>query len=173
MSSYPIAMLPTYVAAAAPFVPPSTPTDVLSLAGSATRILHVSELEFYTTQTIGGVNTWYVVKRSAPNTGGTSSGVPAVPVDSADAAATASCLTWTAKPTALGAAEGTVWAGRLSAPAPISVVGGDLAARVDFLELTGKPLVLRGASEMLSLNFGGAALPIGLSVNGTFTWVEE
>lgn len=158
----------TYVAASAAFTPPATPTDLFTITGSASTTVKVTKMGFSTLQTTGGYNTFIITKRSTANSGGTSANLVEVSLDSANAAATATCLSYTANPTT-GTRVGDIWIGRVPSPAAATVGTGITEMVVDFGLLYGHPVVLRGTSEVLALNFNGAALPTGLSV---VAWVE-
>lgn len=161
----------TYSAAINSLTPPATPTDMVTITGSATKTVKILRIELSTTQTTAGINTFFLVKRSTANSAGTSSAGTAVPHDSTNAAATATVLAYTANPT-LGSAIGNVRATKVLTPAPAS-----LATAVQVWEFDGvsggQPVVLNGTSQVLALNFNGAALPTGLNVNCTITWTEE
>jgi hypothetical protein len=154
------------------FTPPATPTDVATIIGSATKTIRVTRLELSTTQTTAGVNTWFIIVRSAADTGGTSATPTIVPLDSNNAAVTSVVRSYTANPTGLGAAVGTLRATRI-----LSDATGTTAQTVYTFDFTNSGLssgiVLRGVAQTLALNFGGAALPVGLSVSVNFEWSEE
>lgn len=154
------------------FTPPATPTDISTIIGSATTTIRVTRIEISTTQTTAGINTWFVIKRSTANTGGTSATPTIVPLDSNNAAATSIVRSYTANPTALGAAVGTMRATRI-----LSDATGTTAQTVYTFDFTNggisSGIVLRGVAQTLALNFGGAALPAGLSVSVNFEWSEE
>lgn len=162
----------SYLAVSAPFTPGVTPTDIATIFGSATKTVAVTRLSLSTIQTTAGINGWSVIKRSTANTGGTSAALTRVPTDSNAPAATATVLQYTANPSALGTAVGTVWSGRVFAPALATVVGGSL--EIPLLSVsTISPLVLRGVAQGLAVNFGGVALPSGLSVQVIIGWNES
>ena len=80
-------------------VPVATATDVITLCGSATKIVRVVRIQASADSTAASVIDFYVFKRSAVNTGGTSAAVTSVPHDSKDSAATAIVLKYSANPT--------------------------------------------------------------------------
>lgn len=158
-----------FLAASAPFTPGTTPQDVFTISGSATRTVQVVRAGIMTTQTTAGLNVWDLLKRSTANSGGTSSTLTAVPADSAFPAATAVVRQYTANPTA-GTLVGRVWGGKVAAPVPASAVG-DAEKIIDVNRISS--LALRGTGEVLAWNFGGAALPTGLSVQAWVVWTEN
>jgi hypothetical protein len=158
-----------FMAASAPFTPGVTPQDVFTITGSATRVVHVTRMALMTVQTSAGMNAWALVKRSTANSGGTSVLVTAVPADDAFPAATATVRQYTANPTA-GALIGNVWSGRVAAPAPASAVtDSEVSPLTDRIS----PITLSGTADVLAWNFGGVALPAGLSVQASVWWTEN
>lgn len=164
----------TFMAATAAFTPPATPTDIWSITGSATKTVRLLRLGWSNTQTTAGVNTWFVIKRSSVNTGGSPTTLTLVPNDSNNAAATATVVNYTANPSPLGSSSGPVWTGKINSPAPATAgIGGLCGIELDFVDMFGQPLCLRGTTQQLALNFNGAALPAGLSMLIWCQWTEE
>lgn len=163
--------LGSFVAASAPFTPGTTPQDVATIYGSATRQVTVTRIAITTVQTTAGINAWSVIKRSSANTGGTSATISAVPLNSQFPAATATTLQYTANATGQGATVGNVWTGRILAPATASVVSDGQTAMLT--GLSNPSVVLNGTSQGLGVNLGGIALPAGLSVQVAFWWNEQ
>jgi membrane protein implicated in regulation of membrane protease activity len=160
----------TYMGSTAAFTPPATPTDMFYIAGSGTKTIKILKLWWSSTQNTAGVNTWFVIKRSTANTLGTAVATTKVPNDSNNAAATATVQHYTANPT-LGTSVGNIFTGRVLSPATATT--NAQINNLDFNQLLGQPLVLRGTAEGLSLNFNGAALPAGLSMTVGVMWTEE
>lgn len=174
----PLQGLASYAATTTPFSPPSSPapTDMATITGSASKIVRVHAVYFSSTQTSYGTNNIYLVKRSTANSGGTSSSITAVPLDSTSAAATATVLSYTVNPTT-GSLVGNINMKRVASPVITTTgmsadIGVDLMPSHRGFELT-QPVVLRGTSEVLAVNFAGAALPAGLTVSVTFLFTEE
>lgn len=160
----------TYIAQAAAFTPYATPTDIITLPGNATTVVRVLQVIITGTQTTAGINLWSLIKRAVANTGGTSSALTAVPVDSGYAAASSIPKKWTAAPT-IDSAVGSVGDRHILAPAPASVApAGNVLYEAGPYEA---PITLRGVAEELALNFGGAAVPTGLSIGVFLKWTEE
>jgi hypothetical protein len=158
----------SYRAASAPFTPGATPQDVFTITGSATRAVTVTGLWIATVQTTAGNNAWLAVKRSTANSGGTSATVTAVPTDSTHQAATASVRQYTANPTA-GTLIGNIWSSRVPSPTPTTALSQPWACVL----VDRRAVTLNGAAEILAMNFGGAALPTGLSVQAMVAWTES
>lgn len=159
-----------YVASSAPFTPGTTPQDVFSITGSASKTVIVQRIGLVGTQTTAGNNVWSLLRRTTANTLGTSAAVAAFQYDLNSAvAASATVLAYTANPT-LGTLGGKLWGGKLEAPAPATAsIGGNFEAIVP-LDWS-SPIVL-GANQVVAWNFGGAALPTGLSLICQVWWSE-
>jgi hypothetical protein len=166
----PAATSGSYLAASAPFTPGATPQDVFGIGGSATRLITVTGLWLTTVQTTAGSNAWFVVKRSTLNTGGTSTAVTMVPTSVNAPAPTAAVRQYTANPTA-GTLVGNVWSGRVSAPAPATAALSPYATQIFGGDR--RTIVLATVNDLLALNFNGAALPAGLSVQAVIAWDES
>lgn len=161
----------TYIACSSAFTPGATPQDVITLSGNATTNVYVLKMGLSTSQTTEGLNAWYIAKRSTANSGGTSAGLTEVPLRSTQSTAASAVLQYTANPTA-GTLVGNVWTGFLTAgEAAIAAAGSDNMV-VDFESELGQPIALLSADEVIAWNFGGAALPTGLSVLGWIMWCE-
>lgn len=162
-----------YMAAAGPITPPATPTDMITITGSATKTIRVLTIEFSAQQTTQSTNTIFIAKRSTANSAGTSTSPTVVPVDSNDAAGTAVVRQYTVNPT-LGTLVGNVAIERVFTSVPGATATGAAGYTFDFWNSgASKGIVLRGTTQVLAINFNGAALPIGFSVSATITWVEE
>lgn len=168
----------SYLAYSGSFTPAATPTDIFSISGSTTKLIKVFRAHLVSTQTAAGINSWALVKRTTANTGGTASVVSVVRSDGNDPPETAAVRVYSANPT-LGALIGNAWAGFIGSPAnpiPPGVqpgLAGLIGITIDFTEFFGKPIFLRSPSDVLAWNFGGAALPAGLSIRAGFNWTEE
>lgn len=158
----------SYMAASAPFTPGASPQDVFSITGSATRAVRVLGIGLSTIQTTAGMNAWSLVKRSTANSGGTSVAVAAVPTDKTQPGASATVLQYTGNPTA-GTLVGGIWNGRIPSPVAASAV---VIPHV-WINLERMTVLLSGVGDVLAWNFGGAALPPGLSVQACVWWTEN
>ena len=151
------------------FTLPATPTDVAILVGSATRTVKVFRIILNNSQTTLGFNTWQIIKRTSPNSGGTLVALNSVPYDSLDPSATAIASAYTVNPAALGASSGVCLRANICSPANTSVT----ADGVYVFDFANYPIILRGINESMSINFGGAAKPSGLIVDVTFIFDES
>lgn len=167
---FPTAAASTYglFMASATVLPGTTPQDVFTITGSATRAVQVVRMSFSTIQGTAGTNLWNLVKRSTANTVGTSSAITAVPTDRAFPAATATVKSYTVNPTA-GTLVGALWSAKVPSPV-IAAAPGKLETIVFDSR---SPVVLTGIGDVLTLNFGGAALPASLSVTANVWWTES
>lgn len=163
---------PSYMAASSAFTPGTAPVDVFTITGNATTNVYVQKMGISTTQTTEGVNAWFLAKRSTANSGGTSAAVTAVPMQSGNAAASATLLQYTANPTA-GTLIANMWNGWLNSPKVTTAGIGNLQGIIlDFESMYGQPIALLTAAQVLAWNFGGASLPSGLSVLAWAQWFE-
>lgn len=158
----------TYSAAVASLVPATTPTDVFTITGSATKTVRILRIAISGTQTAAAQRDILFIKRSTANTAGTSAAATRVPHDSANAAATATVLSYTANPT-LGTTVGTVRSRKLLIPTA-ATVGEEMV--IDFGTRNGQGLVLRGIAEVLAVNLNSVT-SAGNSFDITVEWTEE
>jgi hypothetical protein len=169
----PAAAFPTYMAATGPITPAATPTDIFQIGGSASKIIRVRRIFIDVAQTSDGTNNWFLIKRSAANSGGTAVNATKIPLDSGDAAATAIVRHYTANPTP-GAAVGNLLVRRVGSPSAGSggYVPNGIGLVIDFVKDFGRPIVLRGVAESIVWNFNGAAVPAGMTVQCGGVWTE-
>lgn len=164
------------------FTPAATPSDLVIIEGSATKTIRIISMTIGTTNTAAGSQQFHLIKRSTADTTGTfvSAGTP-VPLDSANAAATANRVGhFTANPGALGTAVGTVNIKRVASPAaiPATWAGVKELADVEMIDwmansLLDQPIVLRGVAQCLAINFNGVALVAGQTHTYKVVWIEE
>lgn len=164
------------------FTPAATPTDLITITGSATKVIRVVAIKIATTNTAAGSQEFLVIKRSTLDTTGTFVAATAVPIDSAAGAATSTVGHYTANPGGLGTAVGTIVRKRVASPVliPATFAGIVQDASVEMLDVqdtinaVDDPAVkLRGAAENLAVNFNGAALVAGQIHAYTVIWTEE
>lgn len=160
----------SYSAAAVGLVTTATATDVFTITGSSTKTIKITRIAFSGSTTAGsgiGFNC-QLIKRSTANSGGTSSTLTNVPNDSSNAAATATVRSYTANPT-VGTAVGTIRAIRYSTTATGAVT---TQVEWDFGVRPAQPIVLRGTSEVLAINFSSTTIT-GPIFNFGIEWTEE
>jgi hypothetical protein len=147
----------------------ATPTDVLTLVGSATTTVRVKRIAVSGLCT-GGDSTQNIqlIKRTAANTAGTATSGTVCKHDSSDAAATAVPTLYTANPSSLGAGvQCGCLALNLGAAGSAGTVEWNFANRMD------KAIVLRGVAQCLAINLGGTALAAGTVLNYEMEWEED
>lgn len=152
--------------------PAATPTDVFLIKGSATKLVRVREIVITGTNTLNTNIAMSIIKRSTDDTGGTSSTLSATPMDSTSAAATATVRSYSANPT-VGTQVGTpVRSQYIFLPALTSQNAIEKADLV-FGSNASQAVVLRGASECLAVNLGGAMIGGTTSLSIRIEWTEE
>lgn len=168
----------TYSASAA-FTPGATPTDLVTIFGSATKTVRVRSMKIGTQNTAAGSQEFVLSKRSAVTTGGTAGAATAIPHDSASAAATATVNSYTSTAPTAGTALGNLNKKRVASPVvvPATWAGIRLDGEVEMLPVNGdskiQPVVLRGVAEGLAINFAAAALVSGQIHTFSVVWSEE
>lgn len=146
----------TYGIGIANIVIAAATTDAVVVQGSATKTIEIKRIILSASGAAGANPTISLIKRSAANTGGTSTTPTFTPFDSTSAAATAVCRVYTANPAALGAAVGTLDARKIFAT---GVTTTPATTEIFDYELVGtEPITIRGTSEFLAINFGGATI---------------
>lgn len=161
----------SYSAAIAGLVPLSTgATDLFTLYGSASKTIRITHLSIIGTATGFTDVPLSVIKRSAANTGGSSSAPSIAPHDSNNAVATATPLAYTANPTGLGASVAIIRASNLGLSAVATVFPSPLTW--DFTIRNTQAIVLRGVAQGLAINFNSTAV-VGGSVSVEIEWTEE
>lgn len=167
--------LKTYMASGA-FTPPATPTELVTIYGSATKTIRVLSLKLGTVNTAAGSQVFVTAKRTAAAVSGTAVAATAVGADSADAAATAVVSHWTAAPTA--GAGTTIVTKKVAStvPTPTTFAGIRDDSDVEMLpQVNGqaKSIILRGVLEGVAVNFAAAALVAGQIHTYNVVWTEE
>jgi len=166
--------MPTYVTSGVAYAGYATPTDMLVLSNPGTKTILVTQAQLQIAATASTTMTLFFIRRSALNTGGTSTTSAIASIDSTNAAATAVATLYTAAPTTNGtAATVYVLTSTASAGGAGTVFGlqsashGQTTMAVDFRQ----PITLR-QNESLALNLAGAALPAGFAASYLLEWVE-
>lgn len=159
----------TYSAATSPTAASGT-TDICTLTGSGTKTIRVTHVQISGVATATTVVGVLLNKYSTALTGGTPASATIVPYDSANAAGTALAQSWSANPTGGGSLVGTMHRGQFIATGTGLVT--PLEYSVDFGARNQQTVVLRGTSQVLSVNLGGITIA-GLILRCTFEWTEE
>lgn len=147
-------------------------TDVLTLRGSATKRVKVTRIKVIGTATAASQLDLYITKRTAANTGGTSTAPTISPRDSNNPTATAAGALYSANPTALGTGvgiEGTI----LFLAASGTPTGPSQEFELLFGQDNTQSLVLNGIAQSVAINFNAQTQPAGAKFYYMIEWVEE
>lgn len=156
----------------------ATPTDMVGICGSATRVVVVTSAYIDIGTTSAALQTIYFIKRSTADAGGTSTAVTPTAYDSTDRLLpTATVMKYSVIPTTLGTTDGIlkiaqVTSSVLTAPYADASLFGTPGATADLIRFT-RPLVLRGTGDCLYINYNGAALTGGFASKFSFDWAEQ
>ena len=167
----------SYMAASTFVAPAASTTDLFEIYGSSTKTVKVLRVELAYKASTGpsATDECFLLRRSTANSSGTSVTLGNLKLDTNNSSATAVAKSYTANPTT-GTLVGRI-ATRIATPS--TPTGGDpvtaIPASVLFdANVAGQPIVLRGTSEGLVVNFNGT-IPSGgtprLAI--TFYWTEE
>ena len=164
---------PSFMAAISGLVPAASATDIFTISGKAGRIIRINQIQISGIATSATAIPIFVARRSALNTGGTSTPVAAVNMDTANAgsAAGATVLAYTANPSGLGTLVGNIATARMILSTASASVG-TAPIVFSFERMYMKLPTLRDTNEMLVLNYGGATAA-GNSVDISISWTEE
>lgn len=159
----------TYSYSISGFTPAATATDILQILGSASKTVRVTRVSVTGLATSAATNDLLLIKRSSSNTGGTTAAVTAAQHDSNDPAPTGSVNSYSANPSALGTSAGQVRGAKLN----LGAAGAAGIITWDFTTRNSKGIVLRGSAQQLCLNWNGAAVPAGTSLDIEIEVTEE
>lgn len=165
----------TYSAVFTGLVPAASATDVVCIAGSATKTIKLQYFEVSGTAGTLVTVPVFLAKRATADTGGTAASGNALPVaskmDSNNGAATATLVSYTANPTINDASPLLIRAGTVTFPV---TTAGTTNSRLNwaFGDAGGQAVVLRGAAQQLCLNLSAISVTTGL-LAGSIQWVEE
>ncbi len=158
----------TYSASINNLAPALTPSDIFTITGSASKTIKIHGIQIDATATAAAVIAVFLVKRSTANSAGTSTAPVVVPLDSTSAAGTATVLAYTANPT-VGTLVGNIRSEKLLV-STVTTSGETLL--INFGNIIGSPIVLRGITQVLAFNLNAVTLAGG-SVNCFVEWTEE
>lgn len=144
----------------------ATPTDVVTLSGSASKTVRILRV---TVSAIGvaASTDLALVKRTAANTGGTASTPTPAQHDSSDAAATAVLSQYSANAASLGTGINF-----RTQKLNLNTAGSAGSLTWDFTSRNGKGMVLRGTTQFLAISFLNAPTA-PTSLNYDVEWTEE
>lgn len=162
----------TYAATSLALASAASCTDLWTLTGSASKTVKITRVEISGEATTAAPAQIVLLKRSAANLTGTSTAPTIVPYDSADAAASATPLAYTANPGTLGTSLGNLRTGYVFLSAPATATVGPEKFIVDFGNRQGQEVVLRGVAEVFSVNLNAVTITGG-AFDITVEWTEE
>jgi hypothetical protein len=152
-------------------VPAATPTDLITIQGSATKKVRLREIMFTGAATAASNILLNIMKRTAANSGGTFAPQTLVNRDSSDVNPTSVVNLYTANPAGLGASAGLMDGGRLNiAPAANGSID---RLWFQYSWLNDKAPLLNGVNEFFAINLGGAAWPSGGLLDVTLVIGED
>jgi hypothetical protein len=149
-------------------------TDFFCIQGSATKTIIVKKIEYYGAATNLENADIFTVKRSSANTGGTSTNLTVVPMDSTNAAPTATVTAYTANPTT-GTLVGIADAEKMTFANNGTGANSQIYGRqADYGIEEDQGFVIRGTSEEVCLNLGGATVAGGvITISTEFREIVE
>jgi hypothetical protein len=148
----------------------ATPTDIFTIQGSATKTIRITRLAISGDSSSNDRLNVDLLRRSSANTGGTSSVLTNVKNDSLNPSATAVVRAYTANPT-LGTLVGLMDSQVLLFPSTAGNVPTEYTW--EFGTRAAQGIVLRGTSEQIAINLGGAAVGTTTAISICVEWVEE
>jgi hypothetical protein len=155
----------------------ATPTDAIVIQGSNTQVVRIKRIILSGVATAQGNMGVELIRRSTAGTLGSAVLTAVVPgkVDIQDPAATAVISTvGTANIGTVGASAGVLAAGRVSFGITGTGIGGSgNQLTFDFDEDSSDPIVLRGTSDFVVVNFAGGAVPAGGLLDFTIETTES
>lgn len=131
-------------------------TDIFTLTGATGKVAKVQHISLTGIQTTASIITVCLVKRSTANTGGTSTTLTAIPIDSVNDAASCVVRAYTANPTT-GTIIGHIQCDKVFVPDAATNKGTDASA---FLgnESNGTPIAVIRDGEVLAISLEGATI---------------
>lgn len=167
---------PTFTASVVGFAPAASPTDFMSLTGSASKLVRVVDAGCDGTATAAANHVLQAVLRSTADTGGTPTTLTAVEHDPGNnPVATAVATSYAANPT-LGTSTSPFGVVRSQELYQSVVSTGAYTPGLffqPFLSLTSnQSFVLRGAAQTFALNGNASSFAAGTLLNCHITWTE-
>lgn len=146
-------------------------TDILAIVGVSNRAITINRIMISGTASAAAAIPISIIKRSTPDTGGASTLLTGVAMDSRDPAAPQAVISaYTANP-ALGVSLGSIAAARMILSSTSASVGINPTV-FDWERMYKKLPALVGAGESLCLSYGGATAA-GNTLDISVEWTEE
>ena len=160
---------PTY-SVSVTFTPAATPTDVLTIAGSSSKIIRIKQVAVSGIATTAGNASVFFNRNSAADGGGSSTAPTLTTWDTINPAPTATVALYSANPTT-PALLGTLQTQKVSLPLVSTASAGTSNFPGSTAAGSLPDVVLRGGQQF-SVNFGGQTMPAGTQLNVTIFWQE-
>lgn len=160
----------TYSASILNLVVASTPTDILTIQGSETKIIKIHSIEINAIKNKNASIDILFLLRSSANTGGASIAITPAKLDSLNSAATAIITQYTTNPSALGTLVSRIKAIKYW------INGASTSPIVDSLSeyKFEQPITLRGVNEYFCINLNATTTAMaGNLFNITINFTEE
>lgn len=145
-------------------------TDIFTITGSASKTIVISSFTITGTATSATVATLDIVKRSTANTVGTPTTITNVASDSANAASTATVLSYAGVPTT-GTLVGAIRSFKVFLPPPSGGTANSPSAPLIGPQDFTQSVTLRGTGEVLAFNIKGVTIA-GASFSASVEWIE-
>jgi hypothetical protein len=171
----------TYSAAKVGLQPAASATDIFTISGAAGKVVRVKRIELSATTTSAtpAALDILLLKRSTPNSGGTTTGSPTPVAHDINSPATpaATVLAYTANPSSLGTLVGTALRNQKYLMALATWTATDFP-QVDHLvwDFGNRPsqeIILRSANDVLAINLNGATPASTASFDIAIEWDED
>lgn len=148
-----------YMAQSAFFTAASSATDMWEIYGSGSKTVEVLKIWVsYETSTTSSANRFHLLRRTTANSGGTSTTLDAIELETALASATAVLKNYTANPTT-GTLFGATPTGRMWAGSITTSTSGGAPHMIFDAHVFGKPIILSGTGEGVVVNNNGVTVP--------------
>ena len=171
----------TYSAPFFGLVPVASATDLVCIAGSATKTVKLASIKLSGTAGTLITTPLVVLRRASVDTGGTAGSTTANPAntislrDTTQSAATATLIAYTANPTIVDTTPTYVDSQSITLPVSGTTAASVVPTYFDYskdIENIVAPPTLRGIAQQICVNVGGASNSSGV-INGGITWTEE
>jgi hypothetical protein len=162
----------TFAVGASLFTLPATPSDVVEIAGSATKTVRIKKIAVEGVATTAKQWPLAIIRRAAAIADGTATTPVPVRYDSGDAAPSATIRHFTVlgTPAAGNPASNAGLTADLLLVTPTSI---PQPVVFDFCRSGEKGLTLRGAADTVVVNLGGGALTAGEKLSYSVIWEED
>lgn len=162
----------TYAAAIPNFTYAALGTDIFTIQGSNSKVIRIKHISIDGNSQQTATRTVTLLKRSSPNTGGTSTILTATPFDSFNDLSQATVRYYTANPTTLGTLIGPIHNEKLV----IAAAGANtIEDKLDYGtmgENVMQDITLRSSNEIFAVNMNGVTTANN-TMNIDIVWTEE